>query len=310
MTHPTPSLTPRLVFVCLLSLLALQTACAIERLEAIFDDHGQTYMTTDAADSDTAAADTTGTDTTDTGLSDSGTDGSSSDASTGAAEGGQEASSEPGTSTSDGPEETTGGGAVCGNGMVEAFAVPPEECDDGNLIADDGCDDTCAADRVMFDWSTIHAAGYFESLHLADPLCAQAANDAGLSHWLKFRAWLSDCTTHARDRFKFSRGRIVLVNGLVVADSWIDLLAGKLQNPIEVTEKSETYHGGVWTGTDPQGVGVVGAKHCDDWTSFSFNKTAYYGYSDRATPEWTLSASANNPSPCLIDYALYCLEER
>jgi cysteine-rich repeat protein len=227
-----------------------------------------------------------------------------------AGEAGQDASGEPDTSMGSTTEETTGGGAVCGNGVVEAFAVPPEECDDGNQIADDGCDDTCAADRVMFVSSSLYQAGDFKSLHLADPLCAQAANDAGLANWLKFRAWLSDSTTHARDRFKFSRGRIVLVNGLVVADSWIDLLAGKLQNPIGVTEKSETYHGGVWTGTDPQGVGVVGATHCEDWTSFSAYKTAYYGYSDRATPEWTLSALDDNPIPCAFDFAVYCLEER
>ena len=287
--------------LCCASILALLVGCG-----GVTSD-GSPHMTAGET-SETAAADTTGTDTTGTTTDDSSSGAASS---TGAgAEAGQDASSEPDTSTSTTPDETTGGGAVCGNGVVEAFAVPPEECDDGNLIADDGCDDTCAADRVIFVSSGLYQAGYFKGPHLADALCAQAANDVGLANWLKFRAWLSDSTTHARDRFKFSRGRIVLVNGIVVADSWIDLLAGKLQNPIEVTEKSETYHGGVWTGTDPQGVGVVGATHCDDWTSFSFKKTAYYGYSDRATPEWTLSASDNNPSPCILDFALYCIEER
>ncbi|HEY0132720.1 MAG TPA: DUF4215 domain-containing protein [Nannocystis sp.] len=296
MTYPAPHRDPS---YCA-SLLALLLGCG----ESPPHDSPGTNT------ADTNAASMVDTSTAGAAASSDGGETTAAAASIDAGEAGQDASGEPDTSMGSTTEETTGGGAVCGNGVVEAFAVPPEECDDGNQIADDGCDDTCAADRVMFVSSSLYQAGDFKSLHLADPLCAQAANDAGLANWLKFRAWLSDSTTHARDRFKFSRGRIVLVNGLVVADSWIDLLAGKLQNPIGVTEKSETYHGGVWTGTDPQGVGVVGATHCEDWTSFSAYKTAYYGYSDRATPEWTLSALDDNPIPCAFDFAVYCLEER
>jgi len=295
----------------LVLVLASLPACAIERLEAIFDEHGQTYVTTDVEASDTTGSDTTGT--SDASANDTSTGAA---ASTGGAEAGHDASGEPDTSTTSTTgttstgEGTTGPEPVCGNGVLEEFGLVPEECDDGNLAPDDGCGATCAADRTMFVTSLEYAAGDFESLYLADALCAQAANGVGLPNWLKFRAWLSDSKTHARDRFAFSRGRIVLVNGLVVADSWIALLAGKLQNPIEVTEQGETYHGGVWTGTDPQGVGVAGATHCDDWTSLSAKKAAHYGYSDRATPEWTLSALDDNPSPCTSPYALYCIEER
>ncbi|HEY0133222.1 MAG TPA: DUF4215 domain-containing protein, partial [Nannocystis sp.] len=221
----------------MLPFLTLISGCAIERLEAIFDEHGVTYNTTDVPDSDTAADTSTGPgDTGSTSAADAGGEGAS-----------QEVSSEPetaSTSTTGDPgttgEETTGGPQpVCGNGVLEKFGWVPEECDDGNLIPDDGCEDNCSADRTMFVSSKRYQAGDFKSLYLADALCAQAANDAGLANWLKFRAWLSDSKTSARDRFKFSRGRIVLVNGLVVADSWIDLLAGKLQNPPEVTEKGE-----------------------------------------------------------------------
>ena len=136
------------------------------------------------------------------------------------------------------------------------------------------------------------------------------AVQVGFPRPLKFRAWLSDSKTHARDHFKTGRGRIVLVNGLVVADSFDDLLAGKLQTPIEATEKAETYHGPVWTGTTPEGLLVPGATNCADWTSFSISKTAYYGYSDRTTAEWTLSASFDNPTPCISPCAVYCLEQR
>jgi len=292
-----------------MGLLAALPACAIERLEAIFEEHGQTYVTTDVQDSDTSVADTT-LDTTAASTS--------AAASTDGAEAGQDASSEPGTtstttttgSTTTAGETTTDPQPVCGNGVLEVSGLLPEQCDDGNQIPDDGCSDTCAADRIIFVSSILYKAGYFEGLYFADALCAGMAKDAGYSQWLKFRAWLSDSTTHARDRFKFVRGRIVLVNGLVVADSWTALLAGKLQGPIEVTEKAETYHGPVWTGTTPEGLLVPGATNCDDWTSFSSKKAAYYGYSDRVTAEWTLSVEDDNPYPCIGDFAVYCFEDR
>jgi cysteine-rich repeat protein len=292
----------------LLALLTLPSGCALERLEAKFEEHGVTYNTTDVPDSDPVADTSTGmedTGSTTAASADGGEVGHGAEGDTGTAS--TSTTGDPGTTG----EETTGGPQpVCGNGVLEKFGWMPEECDDGNLIPDDGCDDSCSADRVMFVSSKVYQGGDFKSLYLADALCAQAANDAGLANWLKFRAWLSDSKTSARDRFKFSTGRIVLVNGLVVADSWIDLLAGKLQHPPEVTEKGETYHGAVWTGTNPQGVGVPGSTHCLDWTSFSADDTAYRGYSDQITAEWTLSANWDNPFFCGGDFAVYCIEER
>jgi len=207
-------------------------------------------------------------------------------------------------------EATTDAVAVCGNGVVEDSGPLPEECDDGNLVPDDGCGDTCATDLIMFVSSVWYLPGELMSLHLADAICFNRADDAGFLDALRFRAWLSDSTTDARDRLKPGRGRLVLTNGLVVADSWQALLAGELQNAVEVTEKMETYHGGVWTGTRPDGTAVPGSGHCDDWASTSIHKTGYYGYSDRATPEWTLSALDDNPLMCIGKQPIYCLAER
>ncbi len=287
-----------------LVLLMLSSGCALERIEAMLTEHGVTDNTTsDAAVGSTGNASTT------------------MDASTANGEAGYDASdsgttmtsmtSTSSTSGTTGSADATTAGAqsVCGNGVLEPIEPFYEECDDGNLIPDDGCNATCDADRTIFVSSIRYQAGDFEGLYFADGLCANMAVQVGFPEPLKFRAWLSDSETHARDRFEFGRGRIVLVNGIVVADSWIDLLAGKLKNPIEVTEKSETYHGAVWTGTDPQGVGIVGAKHCEDWTSVSADDTAYYGYSDRITAEWTLAKDFDNPFPCGGDFAVYCLEE-
>jgi cysteine-rich repeat protein len=216
------------------------------------------------------------------------------------------------TSTADSTDSTGGTTqgpiAECGNGVLDAFGDVPEECDDGNLDPDDGCSETCALDRRVFVTSVQYQAGALESLYIANALCANRADDQGWPDPLKYRAWLSDSTTDARDRFDRGRGRLVMVNGLVLAASWSALLAGELENPFEVTEKSETYHGGVWTGTRPDGTAVPGAEHCDDWSSDSFLKAGHYGYSDRTTPEWTLSASNDNPSGCPASYSIYCLQ--
>ena len=198
--------------------------------------------------------------------------------------------------------------AVCGNATLEAFGPVPEECDDGNIDPGDGCSDTCALDRRVFVTSVKYMASELQSLKIADALCFNRADDQGWPDALKYRAWLSDSTTDAKDRFKRGRGRLVMVNGLVLAASWSALLAGELQNPFEVTEKSETYHEGVWTGTRPDGTAVPGAQHCDDWSSSSILKSGHYGYSDRTTPEWTLAADFDQPSPCNSPYAIYCLQ--
>ncbi len=198
--------------------------------------------------------------------------------------------------------------AECGNGVLEAFGPEAEECDDGNLDPLDGCSDTCALDRRVFVTSILYQPGKIESLKIADALCFNRADDQGLPDPLTYRAWLSDSTTDARDRFKRGRGRLVMVNGLVLASSWSALLAGDLENNFEVTEKSETYHGGVWTGTRPDGTAVPGSQHCEDWSTNSFLKTGHYGYSDRTTSEWTLSNLDDNPSGCPSAYGLYCLQ--
>jgi hypothetical protein len=146
------------------------------------------------------------------------------------------------------------------------------------------------------------------SLKAADALCANLADDQGWPDGLKYRAWLSDSTTDARDRFTMGRGRMVMANGLVLATSWSALLAGQLQNPLDVTEKSETYQGGVWTGTRPEGTAVPDSEHCDDWSTSSILTTGYYGYSDRTTAEWTMAAGFDQPSDCASPYALYCFQ--
>ncbi len=292
----------------MMMLLAVIPACGSRRVAGYLDDL------------ENCSATSSGSGTSETGTMQS--SGSSSDTSSSGdsvgmtTEGSETTDTSSGTtdatSTTAGTETTDSSTgepvAVCGNGVLEAFGSEPEECDDGNLDPDDGCSDMCALDRRVFVTSVKYQAAQLASLKLADALCGNLADDQGWPDALQYRAWLSDSTTDARDRFERGRGRLVMVNGLVLAVSWSALLAGELETPFEVTEKSETYHGRVWTGTRPDGTAVPGAEHCDDWSSDSFLKMGHYGYSDRTTPEWTISTSDDNPSGCNSDYALYCLQ--
>ena len=294
---------------CILVLLTVTAACGSRRIAGYLDDleNCSATSTTSSGMTETGAASSSG-------ASSSGADTSSSGDSTETTVEGSESmgmSTEASTGTTDtgGTESTTGEPiAECGNGALEAFGPEPEECDDGNLDPADGCSETCALDRRVFVTSVLYKGAELESLNIADALCANRADDQGWPDALKYRAWLSDSTKDARDRFTRGRGRLVLANGLVFASSWSALLAGQLESPLEVTEKSETYHGGVWTGTRPDGTAVPGSEHCDDWSSSSILKKGYYGYSDRATTEWTMAEDADQPSSCPSPYAIYCFQ--
>ena len=226
---------------------------------------------------------------------------------------GNGSSGEAMTGSSSGSGEETGGSsgeamAACGNGVVEKFGAEPEECDDGNLDPEDGCNAACALDRHVFVTSKLYQGGDPNGLYLADAQCANRADDAGWPDGLKYRAWLSDSTTDAKDRFKRGRGRLLLMNGQVFAQSWEALLAGELERPLEVTEKKTTYHGGVWTGTRVDGTAVPGAQHCEDWKTESIFTEGHYGYSDLMTAEWTLSDDPDQPENCTASLAIYCFQ--
>ena len=286
--------------------ILLASACGSQRVAGYVDDLANCSATT---------SETTTTNTASTSSASDETSSSTADA---------ESTSETTTSsTSTSTDETTDAtpstttdtttdtpAPVCGNGMLEPIGPVPEECDDGNLVPDDGCSDTCARDVRVFVTSETYQADKIGGLSGADTRCSNLADDQGWPDGLKYRAWLSDSTTDARDHIKVGRGRIVLVNGLVVAESWDALLAGELQSPIEVTEKSETYHGSVWTGTRPDGTAAPGSTHCADWTSDSLQTTGYFGESNKTTAEWTLSESFINPDVCASYNSIYCFKTR
>lgn len=199
--------------------------------------------------------------------------------------------------------------AACGNGIVEDFGPTPEDCDDANDVADDGCSQ-CARDRLVFVTSEEYKGGVFGGLEGADQRCRSLAAQARLANFAGFKAWLSDSQTSAAERMFHSRGRYVLVNGLVVADSWDALIAGELQNPINVTETSESKDYIAWTGTNPDGAAIAGSDHCADWTANNLANTAFWGNTQMVSAEWTRAVSdVDQPQGCVADSALYCFEQ-
>ena len=287
---------------CIIVLLAVVPACGSRRVAGYLEDLEDCSATssgtseTGTTESAESSGDTTSTETNaeSTASMETTSTSSATDGSTGSSDSSETADSSTGEPM-----------AECGNGILEAFGPEPEECDDNNLDPDDGCSEACALDRRVFVTSVLYNGQAIGGLKSADARCANLADDQGWPEGLKYQAWLSDSTTDARDRFKRGRGRLVMPNGLVFAASWSALLAGQLENPLDVTEKSETYHGGVWTGTRPDGTAALASEHCDDWTSSSFLKEGIYGDSSFTTAGWT---DENMPGGCAADFALYCMQ--
>ena len=268
---------------------------------------------TGGSGSETGSGTTECTETTGTGgmsgsmTDSSGTGGSST---TGGASGTDSDSADASSGSSGDTSSSTGAPvAVCGNGIVEDADPQPEECDDGNDDPADGCHN-CGRDRLVFITSADYQGHIFDGLGGADQRCRSLADQQDLPGFAGFKAWLSDSTVSARDRMFAGRGRYVLVNGLVVADSWEALLAGELQNPINVTETSETREYQVWTGTNPDGSAAVGSDHCGDWSELFNGNSGFWGRSKYTTSEWTIAeAPVSQPDACFSERALYCFEQ-
>ncbi len=285
--HHVPNMVPLLICT-----IFLVSGCVVEQIDAVLAERGVTYCPTSTGESDGSLDTSTSTSTstsTDTSMDATG----SSDASTSGGESASE-SSESGSST--GPALP-----VCGNGIVEG----DEACDDGNATPGDGCQE-CARDSIVFITSEVYQGFALGGLYGADQRCRNLAAQAGLERFLTFKAWLGTPTMPAADRLLHSRGRYILVNGLVVAQNWDALTAETLENPIMVDEKSMTHDAGVWTGTLANGQPALGSEFCEDWDDDSgLLKFGGSGYSGNTDAVWSFFDHA----PCFSELALYCIEQ-
>jgi cysteine-rich repeat protein len=273
---------------------SLATGCAAELIDDIIADKGVTYCSMGADGSgDEAPADTTTSSTAShEPCSSTGTSTTTSGTSTG----------ESGVSSSTGDDTTSGTTShppVCGDGVVEG----DETCDDMNDVPDDGCNNVCARDSVVFITSERYP-GAVNGLAGADQRCRMLAAIAGLSRFDTFRAWLSTAESAAADRLVHSRGRYVLVNGLVVAENWDGLTSGALLHPLNVDEMSQTQTLRAWTGTLADGQPEFGSEFCDGWTSFG-DFTGGTGLSSSVDATWSFFSDVG----CGSDLHLYCIEQ-
>jgi cysteine-rich repeat protein len=190
---------------------------------------------------------------------------------------------------------------VCGDGVVEG----DETCDDMNDIPDDGCNNVCARDSVVFMTSE-HYTGDVNGLAGADQRCRMLAAIAGLRRFETFRAWLSTAEESAADRLLHSRGRYVLVNGLVVAENWDELVSGTLLAPIDVDENSQT-HGDyfAWTGTLADGQPAFDAGFCNGWTVNTDVTGGGAGVTLHVDATWSFA----HQEGCQVSNHIYCIEQ-
>ena len=271
----------------------LTTACVIEEIDAILAERGVTWCSSSTGEIDDT---TTGTSTS----TSTSTETSAADDTVGLD---TSTTSDGTTGTTAGAESSSTGPAlpVCGDGVVEG----DETCDDGNDAPGDGCQE-CAKDSIVFVTSEVYQGFAIGGLYLADQRCSTLAAKARLPNFLTFKAWLSTPSMSAADRLLHSRGRYVLVNGLVVAQNWDALTSGTLDNPIMVDEHSETRDDAVWTGTLASGQPALGSEFCEDWDDDSgLLKFGGAGLNVSADATWSFYDHA----PCFSELRLYCIEQ-
>jgi hypothetical protein len=279
--------------VCTLGL----AACALERdwekwqIAALsWTDSSDASSGTSEPAASSTTTDTTASSTRDDSSTDTSTDGTDTTSS--------ETSTDTDSSTAD--STSTGPASICGDGLVEGA----EECDDPG---DTACFN-CIRDRLVFVTSQAFHGDWAADAGNLDYWCNHLAAQVGLVEFIpRFMPWVSTSEGSPADRLHHSPGRYVLRNGLVFAQSWDDLVAGNILNPLNVTENSETFNAAVWTDTAPDGTAVLAedGDHCGDWTDKSFGGWARYGYADQLDSGWTLYPE---PRPCAFEAAIYCFE--
>lgn len=298
-------LAPRLHLTPWLGLTALLGACNIDTLTQDFLDKYTRDTDTDTSSGTGSSGDA---DTSSSSGDAPGSSGSEGEAETRSGSASSDAVDTTGGESGEttGEASTTGGpAAVCGNKIVEA----DEECDDPG---DTNCH-KCFRDRLVFVTSEdVYGDFSFMSLKSLDYWCNHLAAVAGLltNNQARFKTWVSTSEESAAERLEHGRGRYVLMNGLVFAESWDALMAGQILNPLNVDENSQTRNRGVFTDTRPDGSAMPGT-HCGDWQADDPNTLVYLGRSAAVDGSWTLyMGEATNPVSCDIPSALYCFESQ
>lgn len=203
-------------------------------------------------------------------------------------------------------EGSTGAGDVCGDGIIG----PSEECEDGSTSCTN-----CMHDRVVFVSSTLHGAWTIGGLAGGDGHCFALASSVSLPNPTKFRAWLSDSVTDARDHVELSlTSRYVLPVPVTGAEDPPFVALGaeflsttpQLLHGIDRDEAGNFIDDFAWTGTSAGG--TKRTHHCVDWTTLDGDERGWFGSTSDLDASWTVSSVGFNPAGCNIPARLYCFE--
>jgi hypothetical protein len=96
-------------------------------------------------------------------------------------------------------------------------------------------------------------------------------------------------------------------DGIMVADSWSDLIDGSLDNAISKNEFGANAPSNTWTGSQQSG-GLV-LPNCSDWTSSSAGVYGRYGSTSSTSSSWSDLSGMTSGGPCNVARALYCFQE-
>jgi hypothetical protein len=162
-----------------------------------------------------------------------------------------------------------------------ADQAPPSADGPGSGCAPGTC-------KRVFLSSTEMPNGALGSLATSDARCQVLADGRGLGG--TWRAWLSDGNASPATRFTRATVPYRLVDGTVVANSFVGLASGTLMHAIDMFETGVTLLPGaqveVWTGTTTTGASA-GAT-CGNWTNNSAGQpNGSVGVSDRTNGGWT-----------------------
>ena len=214
------------------------------------------------------------------------------------------------SSNSDFPETSetsreTSEETLCSNGILD-FS---EECDDGNLIIEDSCDDHCFSTRFAFQ-SFESVPSNFGGVLEADAICQENADRAKLDGI--YKAWVSDEFQFDSPLFRFAstdyKGWYLLPTDppKKLARGWKGLTTDFLVNWIDVSAagvESILTPEFVWTGTLQDGTFSEG-NTCNGWTTTDPSSKAQIGSVGNWNKEWTESQITE----CGFDKKIYCFQ--
>ena len=135
-----------------------------------------------------------------------------------------------------------------------------------------------------------------------DSICNNLATSAGLPHPGTYKAWLSDATSDARDRFEYDTPWVRL-DGFEIVSSLADLTDGVLFTSNNINEiGGYMANTAAWTGTNADG--TAHTDHCNSWQSTEGNGRE--GRVNAVSGGWT---STSSPVCTSTFSRLHCLSD-